>query len=133
MQPIHMPICEVCDRYTIALLKHERLADTEIDKTQLLRQITYYRAGINLECAKLQQLVENLKHINGEIWDAESAIRQGQDARLGLEEIGRRALKIRNLNRIRVQVKNQITRLVGQPEFTDCKMNHASADFAPDA
>ena len=30
IKPIPMPICELCDRLTIALLKAERLSDDEI-------------------------------------------------------------------------------------------------------
>jgi len=60
------------------------------------------------------------------MWDAEYDIRKGLDEKLGLEEIGRRALLIRDLNKKRVSVKNQITKIVKQPEFQDCKMNHVS-------
>ena len=59
------------------------------------------------------------------MWDAEHAIRKGQDENLGLEEIGRRAIHIRDLNRIRMKVKNDIIELTGDG-FKDCKMNYAN-------
>lgn len=127
IKPIAMPICELCDRLTIAQLKRERLPDEEIDKDGLQKQIEYYETGVDMSQLKLVSLILDLHDINGQMWDAEYAIRKGLDDDLGLEEIGRRALKIRDLNRLRVAIKNQITELVGQPEFADCKMNHASS------
>ena len=126
IQPVVMPICELCDRLTIAYLKMERLSNHELDKDGLARQIAYYETGIDPSIPRLSCLLDDLKLINGQIWDAEYDIRKGLDDELGLEEIGRRALKIRNLNRIRVSIKNAITELANQPEFADCKMNHVS-------
>ena len=123
VKPIITPVPEVADRYTIALLKIERLGSDEIDMDEMRKQIDYYREGLKLEDPELAQLVENLYEINGEIWNAEYAIRKGQDDNLGLEEIGRRALKIRDLNRIRMKVKNDIVELTGDG-FKDCKMNY---------
>lgn len=124
---VPMPVAEVCDRFTIALLKQERLDDSQIDKAGLARQITHYRQGIDTSIKGLTGLVNRLKDINSDIWFAEAAIRAGQDEQLGLEEIGRRAIKIRDLNRIRIKIKNDITNLVNQPDFADCKVNHASS------
>lgn len=127
ISPVLMPVCELCDRLTIARLKLERLPEQEIDKAGLQKQLNYYQAGVDPDLPRLSCLTEDLYLVNGQIWDAEAAIRQGLDGSLGLEEIGRRALKIRNLNRLRVAIKNSIADLTGQPEFRDCKMNHVSA------
>jgi len=124
VKPIITPIPEVADRYTIALLKIERLGPDEIDIDDMRKQINYYREGLKLEDPELSLLVNDLYEINGEMWDAEYAIRKGQDENLGLEEIGRRALRIRDLNRIRMKVKNDIVELTGDG-FKDCKMNYA--------
>lgn len=124
VKPIITPVPEVADRYTIALLKIERLGSDEIDMDEMRKQIDYYREGLKLEDPELAQLVENLYEINGEMWNAEYAIRKGQDDNLGLEEIGRRALRIRDLNRIRMKIKNDIVELTGDG-FKDCKMNYA--------
>lgn len=124
--PIAMPICELCDRLTIAQLKMQRLPDDELDKAGLREQTAYYWSGVDPDNAKLQDLIHLLRDVNGQIWDAEWAIRLGMDDRLGLEEIGRRAIAVRDLNRKRVAIKNKITELVNQPAFLDCKMNHAS-------
>ena len=127
IKDIPMPICELCDRLTIAQLKLDRLPDEEIDKVGLQKQIEYYESGIDEKNKRLMVLLLKLHKINGLMWDAEYAIRKGLDADLGLEEIGRRAIHIRDLNRDRVAIKNEITVLADQPEFQDCKMNHASS------
>ena len=127
IKPIPMPICELCDRLTIALLKAERLSDDEIDKDDLAKQIAYYTEGIDQTNPELEALINKLLDANKKMWDAEHAIRKGLDDDLGLEEIGRRAINIRDYNRERVAIKNDIADLVSQPEFKDCKMNHVSS------
>ncbi len=123
-KPIVTPIPEVADRYTIAILKIERLDHNEIDVEDMQKQIDYYKEGLDLNNLELSKLVDDLYDINGKMWDAEHAIRKGQDENLGLEEIGKRAIKIRDLNRIRMKVKNDIIELTGDG-FKDCKMNYA--------
>lgn len=125
MQPIITPTAEVADRYTIAKLKLERLPVSEADPKELRRQVKYYEEGLDFDNTQLAELVVQLYLINGEMWDAEYAIRQGQDDALGLEEIGRRALHIRDLNKKRMDIKNQIVDLIGDG-FKDCKMNSAT-------
>jgi hypothetical protein len=56
----------------------------------------------------------------------ESDIRKGLDDNLGLEEIGRRAIKIRETNKIRVSIKNEISRKT-KSGFEDVKINHISS------
>tara|TARA_R110002020_G_scaffold276042_7_gene491278 strand:+ start:2721 stop:3098 length:378 start_codon:yes stop_codon:yes gene_type:complete len=124
MKPIITPIPEVADRYTIALLKIERLDASEIDVDEMQRQIDYYKEGLDLGNPELASLVDKLYHVNGLMWDAEHAIRKGQDEGLGLEEIGTRAIHIRDLNRDRMKVKNDIIDLTGDG-FKDAKMNYA--------
>ncbi len=121
-----MPINELCDRLTIAELKLERLSAQEPDKTLLSKQIAYFWAGVDRNNLQLLELIARLKTINGQMWDLEYDLRKGLDESLGLAEIGRRAIEIRNFNRTRIAVKNQIAELVLQPEFFDCKMNHVS-------
>ena len=121
---IPTPISEVCDRWTIARLKFERLPESEISKEELQRQVDYYAEGIDTSHVELMIQVDRLYHINGMMWDAEHEIRKGRDANLGLEEIGRRALKIRDLNRERIAIKNKIVELTGEG-FKDAKMNYA--------
>ena len=123
IKKIITPIPEVADRYTIAKLKSERLGADEIDIEDMKRQIQYYEEGLDLKDARLAKHVKDLYQINGRMWDAEHEIRKGQDENLGNAEIGKRALIIRDLNRERMKIKNQIIELTGDG-FKDCKMNY---------
>lgn len=62
---------------------------------------------------------------NGNIWTLESDIRQGKEGELGLEEVGRRALAIRDLNAGRIKVKNELNEHFKEG-FIELKVNHAS-------
>lgn len=122
VKTIPTPIAEVADRYTIAKLKLERLPEEECPKAELQRQVDFYAEGLDHHDQILMTLVGELYRINGLMWDAEFAIRQGQDEGLGLDEIGRRALHIRDLNKERMAVKDEIVTHTGEG-FKDCKMN----------
>ena len=113
-----MPISEIADRYSIALLKQERAAaDNAAEVHTLHKELIQYEGAMSF--------VRKLIEINGKIWDLESDIRKGKEAELGLEEVGRRAIQIRELNKIRVGYKNEMVQLYGEG-FEDIKMNHAS-------
>ena len=75
---------------------------------------------------QLGDLVDRLSIINLKIWHLESAIREGQEEGLGLEEVGRRALQIRDLNKERIALKNALNEPTGEI-FKDAKVNHVSA------
>lgn len=124
-KPIITPIAEVADRYTIARLKAERLDASEVDLLEMQRQVEYYQNGLDLSDPALSALVNDLYAINAQVWDAEHEIRKGQDETVGFDEIGRRALRVRDLNRLRVKAKNDITELTGDG-FKDCKMNYCA-------
>lgn len=113
------PIAEVADRYTICKLKHERLPGENLQAQllELKNELNKYEG--------IQSFVERLYKINGECWDMESDIRKGKEGELGLEEVGRRTLVLRDKNKIRVGIKNEIVRVFGEG-FEDVKMNHAS-------
>lgn len=114
-----MPISEIADRYSIALLKKER-ADAQNQKEiyDLSAELSNY--------PDISIYIEKLVDINGKIWDLESDIRKGKEAELGLEEVGRRAIAIRGFNKIRVGYKNEMVNLYGEG-YEDIKINHASA------
>ena len=113
-----MPISEIADRYSIALLKRERAdADNQLEIDTLHEELIKYSNSL--------EFVLKLKEVNGQIWDLESDIRRGKENELGLEEVGRRAIAIRGLNKIRVGYKNEMVKIY-EEGFEDIKMNHAS-------
>lgn len=116
-----MPLNELLDRYTIHLLKNERTTESQ---SQALYD--YERAIMNSGHGELTQpYIDRLYDINRQMWDAEAAIRAGEE--LGLEEVGRRALVIRDLNRIRIGIKNEIATAFNSG-YLDVKVNYAGTD-----
>lgn len=114
-----MPISEIADRYSITLLKSER-----IEGVDLKEELSTYRKELE-KYQDIQSYLDRLYTINGEIWDLESDIRKGKENLLGLEEVGRRAILIRGKNKIRVGIKNEMVEKY-EEGFKDIKMNHAS-------
>jgi hypothetical protein len=111
---IKMSVADVADRYTILKLKNERLG--------AVYDLEYYKSVLP---AAIDDVVEKLYSVNGRIWDLESDIRKGKEGELGLEEVGRRALLIRDWNHIRIGLKNIIAERLG--EEIEIKGNHASS------
>ena len=121
---MEIPLAELIDRYSIMRLKMERIGDPNLKKEFETLQLSinkYRERGIKVDDGWLNKLYE----INGKMWDLEHDIRKGKENELGLEEVGRRALLIRDLNKQRVSVKNEIAEITGSG-FKDIKMNHAS-------
>ena len=119
-----MPLAEVIDRFVIVRLKTERIkTEDKRDEYEHYEKVLeeYRKKGINIK----QEWIDKLYEANGKIWDLESDIRKGKEGLLGLEEVGRRAIKIREANKIRISIKNEIVEATGSG-FKDIKMNHAS-------
>jgi len=115
-----MPASEMADRLSIAILKNER---TDNDMTDEIN--TYWKYLNEGNYPSIADFVDRLKEVNGRIWNLEADIRQGKEATLGLEEVGRRAISIRGLNKIRVGHKNEMVELYNEG-FRDIKVNHGS-------
>jgi len=125
---IPMPISEIADRYSICVLKRERTGANMLKEIQMYIDeiIEFWKTRDNgKEVNDIFSYAERLYNINAEIWDLESDIRKGREGELGLEEVGRRAIKIRDLNKKRVAIKNEIVEEYGEG-FKDIKINHAS-------
>ena len=127
---MEMPLSEVIDRYTILKLKLERLKN-QSKKSKLIidKEFKQYKLAIKefrkREFIVKSEWIEKLYKINGRTWDLEADIRQGREGLLGLEEIGRRALKIRDINRERIEMKNLIIK-ESKSGHIEIKVNHAS-------
>lgn len=115
------PLADLLDRLSIIALKTERIKDPENFKEyiSLKEALTSYNFKLT------NSYLLKLKNINSKIWDLEADIRQEKEAELGLEEVGRRAIKIRQLNKKRIAIKNEITKK-SNSGFIDIKKNHGS-------
>jgi hypothetical protein len=113
------PIIELVDRYAIAKLKFDKTAanQTELDfyTHQLAQQ----------DVSKISSELNELYNIHQEIWNLESSLKSGTEHELPLNEIGRRAIEIRNWNNRRVAIKNQIAELLNCP-VREIKKDHLS-------
>ena len=120
-----MPLSEILDRYTITKLKSER---TNEDVSDELR--TYKREIDNPDYVErsnqIVSFIDRLYEINGELWDTEGDIRKGVE--MPLEEIGRLALKVRDLNCIRNEIKAEIVDTFAEG-FKEIKINYKKIDY----
>lgn len=121
---MEMPLAEVIDRFVIVKLKTERIkTEDKKEEYEHYKKVLedYKKQGINIK----QEWIDRLYEANGKIWDLEHDIRKGKEGLLGLEEVGRRAIQIREINKTRISIKNEIVEKTGSG-FKDIKMNHAS-------
>ena len=120
-----MPLSEILDRYTITKLKSER---TNEDVSDELR--TYKREIDNPDYVErsnqIVSFIDRLYGINGQLWDTEKDIRNGVD--MPLEEVGRLALKVRDLNCERNEIKAEIVDAFAEG-FKEIKINYKKIDY----
>lgn len=80
---------------------------------------------------KLVTNVIRVTQMNIEVWNLEHEMRKCAEgtANASLEEVGRRAIKIRDLNRKRIEYKNILNDIAGN-QFRETKVNHLSGGVA---
>ena len=124
------PLDELIDKRSIIQLKIERLEGEE--RGRLRKEFDDYSVAIQEYVAegactneKVNQWHNELYGANGKTWDLESDIRKGQLGKMPLEEIGKRAIAIRESNGVRVRIKSRIVDATGVG-YKDVKINHAS-------
>jgi hypothetical protein len=115
---------DIIDRWAIAKLKAEHIGADESKKEYL-----WFCEGISELEIKYPDFDWNLYrreilNIHSEIWNLESGIRQGKLDN-NLMEVGRRAIQIRDWNKKRVALKNEINLKTGEG-FQDIKKDHGS-------
>lgn len=115
-----LSIGDVIDRWTIAYLKNIR---GNIDNTDEIYEYQDYCQTYDQNV--ISRFFKELLQHNGDIWTLESDIRKGKDDELGLEEIGRRAIQIREHNKLRIEVKNRINSYFKEGH-QEIKINHTS-------
>lgn len=107
---MHYSIGDLLDRLSIVLLKEERQPEIDVskEKRDLEEAVDFWKNLTFNRQVYANAALEELKRLNGMIWDRESDIRRGKEKILGLEEVGRRAIEIRDINVLRVEQKNKI-------------------------
>jgi hypothetical protein len=113
------PIIELVDRLAIAEIKFYR---TNANKEELA---WYNEQALLIDLSKIINEYEDLKRIHNKIWDLEAELKTGREEELALEEIGRRAIAIRNYNNKRVALKNSMAEKLSCP-VREIKKEHLS-------
>ena len=113
------PIIELIDRYAIAKLKWQK---TQSNKEEL----EFYEEQVSqIDTSNILDLIEDLNNIHKEIWNLEWQLKQGVEEQLSLEEIGRRAIKIRDCNNKRIIIKNKCAEILNS-SVREVKTDHLS-------
>ena len=114
-----LPVLELIDRLCIARVKHAR--------TQGANQVEldWYEDKLSQlpQSAELTEVIERMTDIHHAIWDLEWQLKSGVEQMLSLQEIGRRAIAIRDFNNKRIAYKNSVAHIVGHP-VTEIKKDH---------
>jgi hypothetical protein len=105
------PVIEIVDRYTIAVVKHEKTNGANQEELNFyLEQMK--QANINPSDVKVIELLED-------------DFKKAKIDALPLEEIGRRALYIRDIGYKRVDLKNALAEMVNDP-VREIKQDHVT-------
>jgi hypothetical protein len=119
MTQISFPIIELVDRLCIAEIKHERTGSNEIE-------LNFYKIQFDsIDIGHISNELEQLKNIHNQIWNLESDLKSFNEHNLSLEEIGKRAIEIRNLNHQRIKLKNTMAEKLNC-QVRELKYDHLS-------
>jgi len=117
---IKFPVIELIDRLAIAEVKFKRTHGANAE------ELTWYmNQAIKYNIEDVEDLYMNLVAVHNTIWDLESELKTGREAELPLEEIGRRAIAIRDHNNERIRIKNAIAEQLECP-VREIKQDHLS-------
>lgn len=114
------PVIELFDRLAIAEVKWARTRSNQEELEWYQQQIT--EKDMNAVWSDFQEL----KKIHDTIWGLEGQLKTGREAELPLEELGRRAILIRDWNNKRVAVKNHIADQLKTDQVREIKTDHLS-------
>ena len=121
---IKMPMSEIIDRYAISLIKQEEIEEDVSEELE-----TYKKEIDQHTNPKIKEYIDRLYKANKDLWNEEKAIKMGQEQNFDLAEIGKKALKVRDLNRIRNGIKAEIVDEFADG-FKEIKVNYTKRDYA---
>ena len=106
-----LPVLELVDRLCIARVKHAR--------TQGANQVELdwyeHKLAQLPQSPELDEAIQAMTDIHHAIWDLEWQLKSGVEQMLSLQEIGRRAIAIRDFNNRRIAYKNSVADILGHP------------------
>lgn len=113
------PIIELIDRYAIAKLKWHKTQSNKEELDFYIEQVS------EIDMDKISDLIDEIYNIHKEIWNLEWQLKQGVEDQLPLDEIGRRAIKIRDYNNKRIKIKNKCAEILDS-DVKEVKTDHLS-------
>jgi len=125
-----LPELELIDRLCIARVKFERTSGGNQDELDWY-ETRYQELIVDLlpdQLIQLQNDIAEITRIHNQIWDLEWQLKSGVEHLLDLNEIGRRAIAIRDWNNRRIAYKNSIAALFNL-KMREIKTDHLSADI----
>ena len=114
-----IPVLELIDRLCIARVKHARTNGAN----QVERDWYEDKLAQLPQSAELDEAIQAMTDIHHAIWDLEWQLKSGVEQMLSLQEIGRRAIAIRDFNNRRIAYKNSIATILGHP-VKEIKQDH---------
>lgn len=113
---MEFPIIEIVDRYAIAVVKYDETNGANRD------ELEFYTAqlndiGLDPLDAKLIELIEHHRYV----WSLEDDFKKAKIDCLPLEEIGRRALHIRDIGYKRQELKNVLADIADKDSVREIK------------
>ena len=113
---MRFPVIEIVDRYAIAVVKHEKTNGANREELDFyLEQMK--SANINPLNAMVVELIEHHSYV----WSLEDDFKKGRIDNLPMDEIGRRALHIRDIGYKRLELKNALAEYVGLDAVREIK------------
>jgi hypothetical protein len=104
------PVIELVDRYCIAKLKFNKLGNNQEELNFYTDQIK----ELNLDLIKDE--LERLYEVHRQVWEVEDEFKKRKaDTKYELEEIGRRALYVRDIMVERYELKNVMAEKLDDP------------------
>jgi hypothetical protein len=112
------PTIEIVDRYTIAVVKHEYTQGANQEELEFY-MAQMQEIGLDLQHRLIIELIDHHRYV----WSLEDDFKKNRIDNLPLEEIGRRALHIRDIGHTRVTIKNTLAELLDDP-VREIKRDH---------
>ena len=114
-----LPVLELIDRLCIARVKHARTQGAN----QVERDWYENKFSQLPQSTELDEAIQAMTDIHHAIWDLEWQLKSGVEQMLSLQEIGRRAITIRDFNNKRIAYKNSVAHILGHP-VKEIKQDH---------
>jgi hypothetical protein len=114
------PIIELVDRYVIAQLKFKKTKKNQSELEFYQQQLAEHDMSV------IKHELDQLYIVHDNIWNLESELRSGLENSIGYEELGKRAVKIRDWNHRRIELKNIMADKLGQGHIHEIKQDHLS-------